>query len=54
MTHRNAWGDLVDEAKPSSVYLVPEDKRKDTDDDPDANALISDPFDPDSLSDDIG
>lgn len=50
----NAWGEEIDESKVSPVYQVPEEERLDTDDEPDANAMQSDPIDPDSADDDLG
>jgi hypothetical protein len=51
----NAWGEPIEVVEdPTDLYYVPPAERKDTDDDPDANALQSDPFDPDSLDDDLG
>lgn len=50
----NAFGDLIEVVDdPDDIYWVPPEQRKDTDDDPDANALQSDPFDPESIDDDM-
>jgi hypothetical protein len=52
--HVNAWGEPIEEVEdPDDIYWVPPEERKDSDDDPDANALQSDPFDPDSISGDL-
>lgn len=53
--HVNAWDEPIEIVEdPDDIYWVPPEDRKDSDDDPDANALQSDPFDPDSIDDDLG
>lgn len=52
--HVNAWGEPIEVVEdPDDIYWVQPEERKDTDDEPDANALQSDPFDPDSIDDDL-
>lgn len=38
----NAWGEPIDESKPSPVHLVPEDERLDTDEGEGSDALGAD------------
>lgn len=50
----SVFGEVIDPRdKVSDVYRVPPEHRLDHDDDPDANALRTDPFDPDSDDDDM-
>lgn len=54
MTIENVFGEAIPVIEDEQdLYWVPPDQRKDIDDDPDANALQSDPFDPDSTDDDM-
>lgn len=50
----NAWGQEIPEwASPDDLHYVAPDKRKDIDDDSEANALLADPDDPESADEDL-